>query len=256
MYRILTVVLNLDRSHDRLKSVTSNCAEQGIEFTRLSAVDGGQISDLSEVGYDRELTLKYLGRELSHGEVGCYLSHLKAISTFLLSDADYMLVLEDDVEFAQPNVTQCLHNAIALSASGGLGGIGVANVGLAPTKLASEIGGIGGNTLVAAHYFPVTTTAILWGREAAQDFQNNCSKLIYPVDIALQLWAIHRKCGFGIIPAPCQPAGIESVIVDLGGRGDSIDKKNRLKLPTLYRKLKCYSGAIVARLTFRWRCKT
>lgn len=253
MHRVLTVVINLDRSKDRLEAVTSNCVEQGIEFTRLPAVDGSQIVDFSKAGYKRDAALTYVGRELSSGEVGCYLSHLNALKVFLQGDADYMLVLEDDVEFTHPNVMQLMQASITASATPSSNGIGVANVGLAPSKLTSKVADIDETGFVAAHYFPVTMTAILWGRDAAEGFLKECSQVVYPVDLALQNWAIQNKCGFGMIPAPCRPSDVDSVIAGLGGRPETLEKNNRLKLRTFNRKFKCYSGAILARLMFRTR---
>ena len=39
-----------------------------------------------------------IGRYLVAGEIACYLSHVRALQTFLASDADHALILEDDVE--------------------------------------------------------------------------------------------------------------------------------------------------------------
>lgn len=40
---------------------------------------------------------KILGRSLLNSELGCYLSHYGCVEKFLQTDADYLVVLEDDL---------------------------------------------------------------------------------------------------------------------------------------------------------------
>ena len=41
-------------------------------------------------------TLKEKWDEIQPGEIGCFLSHKKALKKFLLTDAEYAIVFEDD----------------------------------------------------------------------------------------------------------------------------------------------------------------
>jgi len=99
-------VINLDRSQDRLAQFQAQARALNLPFTKVPAVDGshpafsyqpakapGAASRYAEPGY------KYY-RALVAEEVGCHLSHIKALETFLADGFDYGVVLEDDAVFA------------------------------------------------------------------------------------------------------------------------------------------------------------
>lgn len=70
-----------------------------IQWHRVPAIDGHQlelssIDDVDAVQYRRRH-----GKTINPAEVGCYLSHLRALDQFLQSDAEYGLLLEDDAAF-------------------------------------------------------------------------------------------------------------------------------------------------------------
>jgi len=66
----------------------------GMPFARVPAVDGRLVA--AETKVDRLLYRRRHGRDVRPGEIGCYLSHLAAMQTFLTTDAEYALILEDD----------------------------------------------------------------------------------------------------------------------------------------------------------------
>ena len=94
----LIYVINLDRDVERMASIRANLEALGLPFERLSAVMGKDVPeweklvDLPTYAWRNRLDIPRAG------EVGCYLSHLKAMETFLRSDAPWCVVLEDDVE--------------------------------------------------------------------------------------------------------------------------------------------------------------
>ncbi len=73
-----TYVINLDRSTERMAHMAELLSAQGLEFIRIPAVDD----------------------KMQGPHVSCFLSHIKVWETFLASDHDYALVLEDDVLMA------------------------------------------------------------------------------------------------------------------------------------------------------------
>jgi len=93
----LYLLINLDRSADRLAIATERLGTAGIAFERLSAVDGAKLS-LPMPGISPEVYKRCHGRPLRMAEVGCYLSHLQAMQRLLDSDHEYCVVFEDDVE--------------------------------------------------------------------------------------------------------------------------------------------------------------
>ena len=97
----LIYVINLDRDTERLASIRGNLDELGLAFERLPAVIGKEVPeweklvDLSAYSWRNSLDMPRAG------EVGCYLSHLKAMESFLRTDAPWCVILEDDVELSK-----------------------------------------------------------------------------------------------------------------------------------------------------------
>lgn len=94
----LIFVINLDRDIERMTSIRANLDALGLPFVRLSAVIGKDVTewkkfvDLPAYAWRNRLDTPRAGK------VGCYLSHLKAMDTFLRTDAPWCIILEDDVE--------------------------------------------------------------------------------------------------------------------------------------------------------------
>lgn len=88
-------VINMEHAVERYAFLERQLRQAGIEFSRVDGVDGRKLTfpmpGVSEWSY-RILH----GRYLSSTEVGCYLSHIKAIDQFLATELDYGLILEDD----------------------------------------------------------------------------------------------------------------------------------------------------------------
>ncbi|MEY4654235.1 MAG: hypothetical protein RI884_2816 [Pseudomonadota bacterium] len=109
--RLLTLVINMDSAPDRLAHMQDQLRAAGLTHQRIAGVDGSRLQrphpDFSERAY-RHLH----GRHWAPRELGCYLSHIKALQTFLDSDAHYALILEDDVRI-DPNIQQVLQAALA-----------------------------------------------------------------------------------------------------------------------------------------------
>ncbi len=90
-------MINLDRSSDRLAKQTQQLDRLALPFTRVVAIDGQDIlpelDGLNRKGYERRH-----GKSINPNEVGCYLSHYKAIGEFMKSEYDFALILEDDAK--------------------------------------------------------------------------------------------------------------------------------------------------------------
>ena len=87
-------VINLDRRVDRLAAISLVLSKIGLEFDRVSAVDGQQVN-LSDVARPW-LAKWYIGRRLATGAVGCFLSHRKIWQEMLENNISQALILEDD----------------------------------------------------------------------------------------------------------------------------------------------------------------
>ena len=110
--KVVTYLINLDGSDQRLASATAQLNQAGWDFSRFSAYDG-RGKALSEFeNYDDLAAQKILGRSLINSELGCYLSHYGCAEKFLETDADYLVVLEDDIEVL-PNFKQNLESLLS-----------------------------------------------------------------------------------------------------------------------------------------------
>lgn len=92
-------VINLASAVDRWRDMQARLHEAGVPFERIDAVRGRDLPqpypDFDEPGHRRRT-----GRRPIPAEIGCYLSHLKAIDAFLETGHSHGLVLEDDAIFA------------------------------------------------------------------------------------------------------------------------------------------------------------
>lgn len=96
---LMVLLINLPRSTDRLSRMERQMSETGLAYNLLPAVDGRELWDQLLSSVDVNAFERHVGRDLLPGEVGCYHSHLKAWRRFLASNAQVLLVLEDDMVF-------------------------------------------------------------------------------------------------------------------------------------------------------------
>jgi glycosyl transferase family 25 len=89
-------VINLDAERDRWKHCQSAFAAQGFSVRRVSAMDGAWL-DQRFAGLPVSGFARYHGRVVNPREIGCYASHLRAMSIFLQTPATHGLIAEDDV---------------------------------------------------------------------------------------------------------------------------------------------------------------
>ena len=106
-------VINLDHSVDRWKSIRAHLLAFPFSVARVSGIYGKKMPALRQDSavVDLEKYRMYLkGKEPGLGEIGCYLSHHKALGEFLRSDCEYGIIVEDDVSFSPdfPQVVQGL----------------------------------------------------------------------------------------------------------------------------------------------------
>jgi glycosyl transferase family 25 len=93
---ICWLVINLDRSPDRLTRISRHLEDLGRVFMRVAGIDGVALPEPLP-GIDRDLFRTCHGRELRGTDAGCYLSHLRALSMFLATGHRYGVILEDDI---------------------------------------------------------------------------------------------------------------------------------------------------------------
>lgn len=112
MHNIITLLINLDRSKDRLLKTGTKLTELGIQWERLPAVDGWAEQTETATFIDEKSFHQRHGKPPLPGEIGCYLSHINAMQRFINTSNEYALILEDDVELG-PDLPLVLSQVIA-----------------------------------------------------------------------------------------------------------------------------------------------
>ncbi len=244
------ILINLDESTDRLKRITRALEAQDARFGRLSAFDGRGVPPETISEYDDADARRYMGRSLTGGEIGCFLSHLRAAKAVVESGSAYGLVLEDDA-LPLPEAIAQVRAFIAWQTARGAPDWYVANLGALKTKIASTAGvlHIGENTtqIQRAHYFPMRTTALLWTAPGARAFIETCLPISAPVDNHLRHWLAPLDMGLSVVPPLVSTTGAQSEI-DTAGKGVCRAKINRGALYQLRRVRRLYGDKIIALL--------
>lgn len=238
--KIATYLINLDGSNDRLASATAQLQQHGIAFERIAAVDGRKFaSQQLQEAYQQSKAIAYMGRDLSPGEVGCYLSHIKAVRAFVASTADVGVVLEDDF-CLQDNYIPALETAVECLQSHARTDWQVINISNAKLKIASRLCALprsasGKNALYHAHYFPMLATAIVWSRAGAEAFLKAAEPIFCPYDNFLRYWQTRENKGYSIFPPLVCSSEVASDIDAAGkrktiqrGKGYGLAKQKRL----------------------------
>ncbi len=87
------LVINLDRSRDRLAHMTVELARIGVAFERVAAIDACNPSDMAATAPYRNS----FPSNLSDAEIACFLSHIACWRIVAESNDAYAAILEDDV---------------------------------------------------------------------------------------------------------------------------------------------------------------
>ncbi|MEJ2491389.1 MAG: glycosyltransferase family 25 protein [Desulfuromonadales bacterium] len=88
-------VINLEHASARWHHMRKQLEAIDLPYERIEGVYGNRLSDDVE-GYHESRYHLLTGKETNKREIGCYFSHIKALKTFLDSQYDYALILEDD----------------------------------------------------------------------------------------------------------------------------------------------------------------
>ncbi|WP_034475017.1 glycosyltransferase family 25 protein [Aestuariibacter salexigens] len=211
-------VINLARSVHRFAECQKQLQSHAIR--RIEAVDGELLSESElQKHYDSEANAGRFYRDLSRGEVGCYLSHRKAWQTIVDEQLPYAVILEDDIEL-QGNIEQ-VGNVI-----------GQLDVAWDYIKLAeypekrraiwhwppSE------KRVLIYNKVPARTCAQAVSLAGARKLLDNSERFFRPIDLDLQYWWEKDIEVFGLKPYPFRPSA--SV------RSDIDATQNRRSQPT------------------------
>lgn len=215
-------VINLDNSLSRWEKISQDLGHLNASFERVSAIYGKSI-DWQAVS-DDQYCRAYMGRSIQPGEVGCFMSHVKALQKFIDDSEDYAIVLEDDSQVS----TDLLKLADQVLARLKTSDFYAVNLGPSDYKYASVVGHLEAYQLYCTHRFPMLATGILWSRRGAQEFLKQFKLVSLPYDNYLRVFLTGTNKSYSIKPSIVTPADFESDI-DTEGLTKKRSQLNRSK---------------------------
>jgi glycosyl transferase family 25 len=104
--KIPVFVISLSRSIERRDRIKKIMADQGISLSFVDAVDGRELNNcrINEIRDRSNYFKNQRKRNLSRGEIGCALSHLKIYKHIIDNDIEYALIFEDDIDILSESV--------------------------------------------------------------------------------------------------------------------------------------------------------
>lgn len=96
MHSLHAYVINLDRDPGRWKHIEDSFQGTSLQLTRIAAIDGNSLVLRSQDFDSRRFRFLH-GRLINIYETACFLSHMKAIQTFLETEEEHALFCEDDI---------------------------------------------------------------------------------------------------------------------------------------------------------------
>lgn len=224
MSDLVTYLINLDDSTDRLEFAKQQLGRIELEFERFPAVDTRGKDPLSFPEYDDKSARLWYGRPLRGGEIGCYFSHLRVLEKFLETENSFALIVEDDCVFSHDfreifdEVLRYLRDNPELNWDALNFGEPAKEKVLTP--LHTWFVDYWPQSICAAHLFPLNTHCILWSRRGAEAFLANYGRMWKPVDHAMRHVLVRRGSGLCMARMMAIQSDAESVIdnTSQGGR--------------------------------------
>lgn len=107
-------IINLPDATERWEEARSNLESLKIPYVRVEGIQGDHLPKKPKQ-YNRILYNIAHGKQTNPRQIGCYLSHIKAMQTFLESGDEFGLILEDDITLPQ-NTTDLIKAAVPYAA--------------------------------------------------------------------------------------------------------------------------------------------
>jgi len=183
--KYLTYLINLDRTPDRLTAIKKELAKIDMDFIRIPAVDARNLD------YSKFVVKNQYKREIAPGEIGCYMSHVKVMKTFIASDAEFAVILEDDIKLNdnfKEMVEKAMETYVQLPAKHQWDILKLHN----GKRRHIEVAELDSEHIIAAcgTSIPIGTVAAIFTRKAAEKFLNisgkETTKIKRPIDSELQ----------------------------------------------------------------------
>jgi len=190
-------VINLDRSKERWAKINDHLTRYGLLAQRISAVDAQALPfEALQKHYNSEMNRDDFFIGLKLAEIGCFLSHRKALEAFLNnSQKPFAIILEDDVEFVTHPKTFCAQWLEVLDVDSPVMLKLFKRRNISGKKVWPCITTTDRNSyldkVVQAKLVPLGTQGQVVNRSAAAKLLAAFEQFSMPVDVAYQHWWLH-----------------------------------------------------------------
>lgn len=103
-------LINLPESKDRKKYACDMLEAVGVEVKVIEAIWGKNLTYPNKQYSSLSYKLRH-GKKDNYGEVGCYLSHVKALKEFLETEDEFAIICEDDISI-RPEFKEVIDKAV------------------------------------------------------------------------------------------------------------------------------------------------
>jgi len=168
--------INLDRSHKRKEFIQEQFKKFNVDIARISAYDGATLDDELIINANKNQNRLAHFMNLTKGEIGCFMSHIKAWDMISKQKEDFAIILEDDVlvdsslfdDLQDILESISIDDFVDITARGGF-------------YIYEK------NELISKFLVPpLGLTAQIIGKNASKRLFNNSNKYIAPIDVIKQ----------------------------------------------------------------------
>lgn len=177
-------------------------------------MDGRDLGRDALACYSDQAARRYLGRSMTLGEIGCHMSHSRALETFLATGEELGLVFEDDIDFG-PGCGAGLHLLLGFLREQTDLNWHAINIGARKRKFTTPLAHVGSHELVRAHYYPILAHGVIWSRAGATAYLEAAKTIFCPADIMMR--HVHIRSGLGLALYP-PIVTAETFASDIGAR--------------------------------------
>lgn len=222
-------LINLDRSKERLVFSERQLQSEALNFIRISATDGTQITNEERKLYLKPNFSEY-HKTISNFELACYLSHRRCWQTLLGSRNEFALILEDDFVISQ-SLRKALDTINQFTFDWDC--IKLTEAPIKRKALISE--SINNHELIVYNKVPCRTGAYVISRSGAEKMLAQSEKIGRPIDIQFQYWWESNLIVYGLKPYPI------NIRVNLDSTIDNINNQRKKANASTFVKLKQHS---------------
>lgn len=177
------LLINLSDSTERLERCRDQLSRHGLDFERIEGVDGRKLDKTSLEDFHPSWASGYFMR-LTPAEIGCYLSHVKAVNRILELGLERALILEDDFVLCE-NFSSRLHALLKETADSDFDQIRLEGEN---TRFLVERTLSSGDQIVRYKHPLTRAMAILWTHQGARKFLDVAHPIRRPVDVQFKHW--------------------------------------------------------------------